>query len=86
MANLQVRLGDDLKAQADALFASLGFDTSTAVRIFLTAAVEQDGSHPGNHRDTSSPPAFTHCFDISTCPQLLVHYSTSQAALTTFRR
>ena len=43
MANLQVRLGDDLKAQADALFTSLGFDTSTAVRIFLVAAVEQNG-------------------------------------------
>ena len=39
MANLQIRLGDDLKAQADALFTSLGFDTSTAVRIFLAAAV-----------------------------------------------
>ena len=43
MANLQVRLNDDLKAQADSLFASLGFDTSTAVRIFLTAAVENGG-------------------------------------------
>lgn len=43
MANLQVRLTDDLKNQADALFASLGFDTSTAVRMFLTAAVEYNG-------------------------------------------
>ena len=43
MANLQVRLNDDLKAQADMLFASLGFDTSTAVRMFLTAAVENNG-------------------------------------------
>ena len=43
MANLQVTLNDDLKAQADELFASLGFDTSTAVRIFLTVAVENDG-------------------------------------------
>ena len=43
MANLQERLDDDLKAQADSLFASLGFDTSTAVRIFLTAAVENGG-------------------------------------------
>ena len=43
MANLQVRVSDDLKMQADALFASLGFDTSTAIRIFLTAAVENDG-------------------------------------------
>lgn len=43
MANLQVRLNDELKAQADTLFASLGFDTSTAVRIFLMAAIENDG-------------------------------------------
>lgn len=43
MANLQIRLNDELKAQADNLFASLGFDTSTAVRIFLTAAVENNG-------------------------------------------
>ena len=43
MANIQVRVNDDLKAQADMLFASLGFDTSTAVRIFLNAAVENNG-------------------------------------------
>lgn len=43
MANLQIRINDDLKTQADSLFASLGFDTSTAVRIFLTVAVENNG-------------------------------------------
>ena len=43
MANLQIRVTDELKAQADELFASLGFDTSTAVRIFLTAALENNG-------------------------------------------
>lgn len=43
MANLQVRLNDELKTRADELFASLGFDTSTAVRIFLTAALESGG-------------------------------------------
>ncbi len=43
MANLQIRLNDELKAQADILFASLGFDTSTAVRMFLTIAVENNG-------------------------------------------
>lgn len=43
MANLQIRLNDELKSQADELFASLGFDTSTAVRIFLTAALEHNG-------------------------------------------
>lgn len=43
MANLQVRVNDELKMQADHLFDSLGLDTSTAIRIFLTAAVENNG-------------------------------------------
>jgi DNA-damage-inducible protein J len=37
---LQVRVDDKLKQAADTVFASMGFDTSTAVRMFLTAAVE----------------------------------------------
>lgn len=43
MATLQIRIDDSLKSQADLLFSSLGLDTSTAVRIFLNAAVENDG-------------------------------------------
>lgn len=43
MANLQIRLNDELKAKSDELFASLGLDTSTAVRIFLVAALEYNG-------------------------------------------
>ncbi len=43
MATLQIRVEDSLKLQADKLFSSLGLDTSTAVRIFLNAAVEYDG-------------------------------------------
>ena len=44
MATLQIRVEDSLKSQADSLFSSLGLATSTAVRIFLNAAVEHDGS------------------------------------------
>lgn len=43
MATLQIRVDDDLKKEADTLFASLGLDTSTAVRIFLNAAIEHAG-------------------------------------------
>jgi DNA-damage-inducible protein J len=43
MATLQLRVDDKLKTQSDALFASLGMDTSTAIRIFLTSAVENKG-------------------------------------------
>ena len=43
MATLQLRVDDSLKARADRLFASLGLDTSTAIRIFLTSSVENDG-------------------------------------------
>ena len=43
MATLQIRVDDVLKKQADALFSSLGLDTSTAIRIFLNAAIENKG-------------------------------------------
>ncbi len=43
MATLQIRIDDTLKAQAESLFNSLGLDTSTAVRIFLNSAVENNG-------------------------------------------
>ena len=37
---LQVRLDDKLKTEADSVFFSMGLDTSTAIRMFLTVAVE----------------------------------------------
>ena len=52
MATLQIRIDDTLKKEADTLFASLGLDTSTAVRIFLNAAVENAGiPFSVRHRD-----------------------------------
>lgn len=43
MATLQIRLDDSLKKQSDELFAGLGLDTPTAVRIFLKASQENNG-------------------------------------------
>jgi DNA-damage-inducible protein J len=43
MATIQVRVDDSIKSAADSLFKSLGFDTSTAIRIFLSAALENNG-------------------------------------------
>jgi len=43
MATIQVRVDDGIKAEADSLFSSLGFDTSTAVRMFIVAALENNG-------------------------------------------
>jgi DNA-damage-inducible protein J len=40
---IQVRVDDELKDSADALFASLGLDTSTAIRMFLVASMENGG-------------------------------------------
>ena len=40
---IQVRVDDGVKEAADALFASLGLDTSTAIRMFLVAAMEAGG-------------------------------------------
>jgi DNA-damage-inducible protein J len=43
MATIQVRVDDGIKAEADSLFSALGLDTSTAVRMFLIAALENNG-------------------------------------------
>ena len=43
MATIQVRVDDSTKTAVDSLFSSLGLDTSTAVRMFLMAALENDG-------------------------------------------
>ena len=40
---IQVRVDDQLKDSADLLFSSLGLDTSTAVRMFLVACMEEGG-------------------------------------------
>ena len=40
---IQVRVDDQLKESADILFSSLGLDTSTAIRMFLVAAMEAGG-------------------------------------------
>lgn len=42
-STIQVRVEDDLKMKSDQLFKALGTDTTTAIRIFLTQAVENDG-------------------------------------------
>ena len=43
MATIQVRLDEKIKAEADTLFASLGLDTSTAIRMFISAALDIRG-------------------------------------------
>lgn len=55
VATLQIRVDDTLKKSSDTLFAGLGLDTPTAVRIFLTAAQEYRG-FPFNVRQRREPP------------------------------
>ena len=43
MATIQVRLDDVIKTEADSLFASLGLDTSTAVRMFIMESLDKYG-------------------------------------------
>ena len=53
MANLQIRLSDDLKAQAHAVTADLGMDVATAVRLFLVQMI-RDKALPFTPRTTLS--------------------------------
>ena len=45
MANtlMQIRVDENLKKEADKLFADLGLDTTTAVRIFLKTCLKKNG-------------------------------------------
>ena len=43
MATIQIRIDDNTKAATDSLFADLGLDTSTAVRMFIFASLEHNG-------------------------------------------
>jgi DNA-damage-inducible protein J len=40
---IQVRVDEETKLSADALFTSMGFDISTAVRMFLAASLQANG-------------------------------------------
>ena len=42
-STIQVRVEEELKSKADALFKDLGTDTTTAIRMFLTQAVAANG-------------------------------------------
>lgn len=42
-STIQVRVDDELKAKSDLLFKDLGTDTTSAIRMFLTQAVANNG-------------------------------------------
>ena len=42
-STIQIRVEDELKSKSDALFKDLGTDTTTAIRMFLTQAIEANG-------------------------------------------
>ena len=42
-STIQVRVDDDLKSKSDRLFKELGTDTTSAIRMFLTQAVANNG-------------------------------------------
>ena len=41
MVTLQTRISEDVKKQADALFAQMGISTTDAVRMFLMQSINQ---------------------------------------------
>ena len=42
-STIQIRVDDELKQKSDTLFRELGTDTTSAIRIFLTQAVANNG-------------------------------------------
>lgn len=57
-STIQVRVDDELKRKSDDLFKDLGTDTTTAIRIFLTQAVANNG-FPFEIKRVPAPNPFT---------------------------
>ena len=64
---IQVRVEDDFKDSVDTLYSSLGLDTSTAIRIFLSASLRAGGL----------PFSVTHDFNDDTAIQKSITYRKS---------
>ena len=43
MAQVNIRIDDELKAKADMLFGELGLNMTTAFTVFIKAAIRQNG-------------------------------------------
>lgn len=54
-STIQIRVDDELKQKSDTLFRNLGTDTTSAIRIFLTQAVANNG-FPFEIRKVSANP------------------------------
>lgn len=80
MATVQIRVDDALKTQVDALYSSLGMDTSTAVRMFFLASLERDGI-PFDVRHTRDYSLTTAVNDARQRRNLSGPYDTAQAAV-----
>lgn len=56
-ANINLRIEPDIKAQADAVFSSLGISVTDAINVFLHASIMEGGfpfqpKQPGYNRET----------------------------------
>jgi DNA-damage-inducible protein J len=72
MATIQIRVDDRTKMLADSLFSSLGLDTSTAVRMFIAAAVDRRGI-PFEVRKTRQPIEINDGFGSYICEDGFFH-------------
>lgn len=54
-STIQIRVDNDLKNKADALFKELGTDTTTAIRMFLAQAIANEGFPFEIKRKTANP-------------------------------
>ena len=63
MTNLNIRVDEQLKADAQALYKSLGMDLSTAINVFLRQSVQMQGLPFRPHLSPAYP---SHPVDITT--------------------
>ncbi|WP_294462528.1 type II toxin-antitoxin system RelB/DinJ family antitoxin [uncultured Ruminobacter sp.] len=49
--NLNIRTDKDVKEQAEQIFAELGLNMTTAINLFLRAAIRKHGIHISRRKD-----------------------------------
>jgi DNA-damage-inducible protein J len=81
MATIQIRIDDNVKMAADELFSSLGLDTSTAVRMFISAAIESDGIPFAVRRKNQNSRLRESMEDAITGHNLIGPFATAQEAV-----
>ncbi|MDR3199410.1 MAG: type II toxin-antitoxin system RelB/DinJ family antitoxin [Planctomycetaceae bacterium] len=81
MATIRINVDENIKNAADSLFAQLGLDTPTAIRMFLNSAIEHNGLPFKTEDETPGPELLKTIEDIRLNQNLHGPFNTVEEAM-----